>query len=38
MSEMELYSLWCENAKEDRDLKAELEGIKGDIEALKDRF
>ncbi len=38
MSEMELYSLWCENAKEDHDLKAELEGIKGDSEAINDRF
>ncbi len=38
MSEMELYSLWCENAKEDPDLKAELEGIKGDSEAINDRF
>lgn len=38
MSEMELYSLWRENAKEDPDLKAELEGIKGDSEAINDRF
>ena len=38
MSEMELYSLWCENAKEDPDLKAELEGINGDSEAISDRF
>ena len=38
MSELELYSLWCENAKEDPDLKAELEGIKGDSEAINDRF
>ncbi|WP_037280354.1 phospho-sugar mutase [Ruminococcus flavefaciens] len=38
MSELELYSLWCENAKEDPDLKTELEGIKGDSEAINDRF
>ncbi|WP_303834377.1 phospho-sugar mutase [Ruminococcus flavefaciens] len=38
MSELELYSLWCENAKEDPDLKTELEGIRGDSEAINDRF
>ena len=38
MSELELYNLWCENAKEDPDLKAELDGIKGDSEAINDRF
>ena len=38
MKEMELYSLWCENAKEDTDLQAELSGIKGDIDAISDRF
>ena len=38
MSEMELYDLWCKNAKEDPDLKTELEGIKGDGEAINDRF
>ena len=38
MKEMELYSLWCENAKEDADLQAELSGIKGDIDAISDRF
>ncbi|MBP5580374.1 MAG: phospho-sugar mutase [Ruminococcus sp.] len=38
MSELELYSLWCENAKEDPDLKAELEGIKGNSEEINDRF
>ncbi|WP_294750630.1 phospho-sugar mutase [uncultured Ruminococcus sp.] len=38
MKEMELYSLWCENAKEDPDLKAELEGIKDDKDGISDRF
>ena len=38
MKEMELYSLWCENANEDPDLKAELEGIKGDNDGISDRF
>jgi len=38
MSEMELYDLWCKNAKEDSDLKAELEEIRGDSEAINDRF
>ena len=38
MSEMELYDLWCKNAKEDPDLKAELDRIKGDSEAINDRF
>ena len=38
MSEMELYDLWCENAKEDPDLRAELDGIRGDSEAINDRF
>ena len=38
MSEMELYSLWCENAKEDPDLQQELAQIKGDNEAISDRF
>lgn len=38
MSEMELYDLWCKNAKEDPDLKAELDKIKGDSEAINDRF
>ena len=38
MKEMELYSLWCENAKEDADLQAELSGIKGDSNAISDRF
>ncbi|MCR5111712.1 MAG: phospho-sugar mutase [Ruminococcus sp.] len=38
MNEMELYSLWCENAKEDPDLQQELAQIKGDNEAISDRF
>lgn len=38
MREKELYSLWCENAKADPDLCAELESIKNDEEAINDRF
>ena len=38
MNEMELYSLWCENAKADPDLVTELESIKNDDEAISDRF
>ncbi|SEH39705.1 phosphoglucomutase [Ruminococcus flavefaciens] len=38
MSEMELYSLWCENAKEDPDLQAELAEVKGNNDAIVDRF
>lgn len=38
MKEKELYSLWCENAKADPDLLTELESIKNDDEAIKDRF
>jgi phosphoglucomutase len=38
MSEMELYKLWCEKATEDCDLQKELEAIKNDEEAIKDRF
>ena len=38
MSEMELYTLWCDNAKEDPDLQAELAKIKGDEDAINDRF
>ena len=34
----ELYNLWCENAADDSDLKAELETIKHDAEAINDRF
>ena len=38
MKEMELYSLWCKNAVEDSDLQTELTGIKGDSDAINDRF
>jgi phosphoglucomutase len=38
MSEIELYSLWCENATEDPDLQAELAEVKGDNDAIIDRF
>ena len=38
MNEMELYSLWCEKATDDPDLKTELESIKDDSDAIKDRF
>lgn len=38
MKEKELYSLWCKNAKADPDLQSELESIKDNDEAIKDRF
>ena len=38
MTELELYDLWCNNAKEDPDLLTELESIKGDNDAINDRF
>lgn len=38
MKEHELYELWLKNATEDQDLIEELESIKGDDEAIKDRF
>ena len=38
MTELELYDLWCKNAKEDPDLLTELERIKGDNDAVNDRF
>lgn len=38
MNEMELYSLWCEKAVDDPDLKTELDSIKDDADAIKDRF
>lgn len=38
MKEKELYRLWCENAKTDPDLQTELNSIKDDDEAIKDRF
>lgn len=34
----ELYDLWLANATEDKDLIEELESIKGDDEAINDRF
>ena len=37
MKETELYNLWLENVK-DSELKAELESIGDDTEAVKDRF
>ncbi len=37
MKETELYNLWLENVK-DPELKAELESIGDDTEAVKDRF
>ncbi|MCQ2408659.1 MAG: phospho-sugar mutase [Oscillospiraceae bacterium] len=33
-----LYALWCENATEDADLTAELEAIRGDDDAIRERF
>jgi len=38
MSEMELYSLWCENAVDDSDLQSELKSIADDKSAIRDRF
>lgn len=38
MTEKELYTLWCENAKDDHDLCTELESIKDDNDAIVDRF
>lgn len=38
MREHELYELWLKNATKDPDLVAELNAIKGDDEAIKDRF
>lgn len=38
MNEMELYSLWCKKATEDDDVVKELESIKGDEGAIKERF
>lgn len=38
MTEMELYNLWCENAKEDADLQTELADIKDNNDAINDRF
>ena len=38
MTEMELYSLWLENAKEDPDLQEELASIKNDPSEISGRF
>lgn len=38
MTEKELYDLWCRNAKEDLDLQTELDDIKNDENAIRDRF
>lgn len=38
MNEIELYNLWCENATEDADIVNELNSIKGDADAIKERF
>ena len=38
MDYQKLYEIWCENAKEDSDLIAELESIKGNDAEIYDRF
>lgn len=38
MNELELYNLWCEKAIEDEDIVKELDNIKGDEDAIKERF
>ena len=38
MNENELYTLWCEKAVDDKDLIVELNEIKNDYEAIKDRL
>ena len=38
MTEKELYTLWCKNAKDEPDLCTELESIKDDNDAIVDRF
>jgi len=38
MTEIELYELWCANAADDIDLQTELKSIKGDSDAVSDRF
>ena len=35
MNEMELYSLWCEKATDDPDLKTELESINTEIQSIQ---
>ncbi|MBR2590794.1 MAG: phospho-sugar mutase [Clostridia bacterium] len=38
MNNQELYSLWCENATEDKDLIEELHAIAGREDEINDRF
>ncbi len=38
MSVMELYNEWCKSAVDDADLVSELASVKGDEEAIRDRF
>jgi len=38
MDEMQLYTLWTQKAVEDKDLTEELASIKGDSDAIKERF
>ena len=38
MTETELYKLWCDRAVDDPDLQTELKSVKGDSEAVNDRF
>ncbi|MBP1566308.1 MAG: phospho-sugar mutase [Oscillospiraceae bacterium] len=38
MNEMQLYDLWIQKAIDDKDLQDELVSIKGDSDAIKDRF
>ncbi len=38
MDHNQLYSLWCENAVDDKDLTEELKSIKGNDDAVYDRF
>lgn len=38
MNELELYNLWCKKAIEDEDIVKELDNIKGDEDAIKERF
>ena len=38
MQYQQVYDLWCARAVEDPDLTAELAAIRGDAEAVADRF
>ncbi len=38
MTEQQLYEIWCEKAKEDASIIKELEEIKGDKDAIYERF